>query len=325
MKKFSALLCLLLFFPALSRAEITPHADNLNWLRKIAVAPHQLNYSGVFVYQSGNRVETSRITHLSDEAGEHEKLEALDGARREVIRNNDQVYCYYPDKNTVVIEKRRAIKPFPSLLPRQLSDLTENYRIRKGATERVAGFESQVIVLEPKDAFRYTRVLWADAATGLLLKTNARNEKNEVIEQFYFTQLAIGGKIDKNLFVPKRLASKAPEDPFVTQDESGLAVPETSGWEVTQLPPGFKKIKELKRTMPGKKHPVQHLVYSDGLAAVSIFIEPREGDAVEEGLMSQGAINVFSKALPGYKVIVLGEVPAATVTQIANSVVYRGK
>lgn len=325
MKKFSAILCLMLFFPALSRAEITPQADSLNWLRKIAVAPHQLNYTGVFVYQSGNRIETSRISHLADEDGEYEKLEALDGVPREVIRHNDDVYCYYPDKNVVVAEKRRSIKPFPSLLPRQLSDLTENYRVKKGSLERVAGFESQVIVLEPKDTYRYIRVLWADTGTGMLLKTNVRNETNEVIEQFSFTQLAIGGKIDKNVFALKKSVPKVRDDSRSAQEKHPSAGPESSGWEVTQLPPGFKKINELTRTMPGRKFPVHHLVYSDGLAAVSVFIEPREGGSTEEGLMPQGAINVFSKSIAGYRVIVLGEVPPATVTQIANSVAYHGK
>lgn len=324
MKKLSALLCLMLFFPALSRAEITPQADTLNWLRKIAVAGHQLDYAGVFVYQSGNRIETSRVTHIADEGGEYEKLEALDGSPREVIRHNDDVYCYYPDKNVVVVEKRRTIKSFPSLLPRQLSDLMENYRVKKGATERVAGFDSQVIVLEPKDTYRYTRVLWADAATGLLLKTNVRNEKNEVIEQFSFTQLAIGGKVDKNIFVPKP-APRVHEESFFAPEKHASVGSETSGWEVTQLPQGFKKINELMRTMPGKKYPVRHLVYSDGLAAVSVFIESREGAAGEEGLRPQGAINVYSKMVSGYKVIVLGEVPPVTVTQIANSVAYHGK
>lgn len=320
MKKLAAILCLSLFYPLVAGAEITPQADNLNWLRKIAVAPHQLNYAGVFVYQSGNRIETSRISHMVDETGEHEKLEALDGTPREVIRHNDDVSCYFPDKNTVVIEKRRSIKPFPSLLPRQLSDLTENYRVKKGGTERVSGFDSQVIILEPKDAYRYARVLWADMATGLLLKTRVRDEKNEVVEQFAFTQLSIGGKMDKAAFLPKH-AAEVPS----ALEKPGSVEEENSGWEVAQLPAGFRKVRELKRTMPGKKHPVRHLVYSDGLASVSVFIEPREGAAAEEGLMPQGAINVFSKTVGGFKVIVLGEVPPVTVTRIAHSLTYRGK
>jgi len=325
MKKLAAIICFSMFFPALSGAEVTPQADSLNWLRKIAVAPHQFNYTGVFVYQSGNRIETSRISHMVDETGEHEKLEALDGSPREVIRHNDEVLCYFPDKNTVVVERRRSIKPFPSLLPRQLSELTENYRVKRGGMERVSGFDSQLITLEPKDAYRYTRVLWADAATGLLLKTHVRNEKSEVIEQFAFTQLAIGGEIDKSVFLPKYLTAKIPEAVPGAPEKRGPAGEETSGWEVARLPAGFKKIHELKRTMPGKKHPVRHLVYSDGLASVSVFIEPRGSGAAEEGLMPQGAINVFSKTVGGFKVIVLGEVPPVTVTQIAGSVIYRGK
>ncbi len=324
MKKYSVFLGLFLLLPAYSQAEITPQADSLNWLRKISAASHQLNYSGVFVYQNSGRIETSRITHMADESGEHEKLETLDGSLREVIRNNEQVYCYIPEKNTVVIERRRSIKPFPALFPRQMSDLTDNYAIRKGGTERVAGFDSQVLILEPKDGYRYTRTLWADASTGLLLKTNVRNEKNEIVHQFAFTQLVIGGKIDKQIFDAQRLPKAKTVDASVPEDKD-VAGQGQYGWEFTRIPQGFRKIRELMRPMPGRKQPVLHIVFSDGLAAVSVFIEPQGKAPVEEGLVPEGSMNVYTRVASGHKITVLGEVPAVTVTQIANSVVFHGR
>jgi sigma-E factor negative regulatory protein RseB len=321
MKNILALVCLF-GVSSCVLAENTPQADNLNWLRRIAMAAHQQNYAGVFVYQSGERTETSRVSHMVDEDGEHERLDTLDGLSREVIRNNELVYCFQPDKNLMLVEKRQSIQPFPSLLPRQLSDLTENYLIRKGGTERVAGFDAQVITLEPKDNFRYTRTLWAETNSGLLLKTNVRNEAGNVVGQFAFTQLSIGGKIDKSQFVPR------PDVPRILL--GGGAAParmDGQAWEVTQVPPGFKKIVDINRTMPGKEGPVRHMVFSDGLATVSVFIEPvgKGKEKVEEGGALQGSFHVYTRVVAGNRVTVLGGVPSATVMQVANSVAVHKK
>lgn len=319
MKNILAFVCLF-GVTSCAFAETTPQADNLNWLRRIATAAHQQNYAGVFVYQSGERTETSRVSHMVDENGEHERLDTLDGLSREVIRNNDQVYCFQPDKNVMLVEKRQSIQPFPSLLPKQLSELTENYQIRKGGMERVAGFDAQVITLEPKDSFRYMRTLWAEVTTGLLLKTNVRNESGGIVGQFSFTQLVIGGKIDKSQFVPRQDVPKT--------SVSGGAVPgrgDGQVWEVTQVPPGFKKIVDINRTLPGKDGTVRHMVFSDGLATVSVFIEPAGKDKVEDGGTLQGSFHVYTRLVSGNRVTVLGSVPAATVMQVANSVAMRKK
>ncbi len=303
---------------ATAAAENTPQLDGMNWLRKAAAAAHQLNYRGIFVYQSGGRMETSRITHLVDEGGEHEKLEILDGLPREVVRTNEQVSCYLPDKNTVITEKRKNIKKFPSLLPKQLSDLTENYAVKKGKVERVAEQDAQVILLEAKDGFRYTRALWIDTETGLLLKTAVLNEKGEVVDQFAFTQIEIGGTINKEQLAPRLIVPSR-----ATRTRGG----EEGGgghWEVTQPPPGFKKIVDLTRTLPGRTAPVDHLVYSDGLVAVSVFVEPvAQGEKATEGLSSQGAIHLYTRLLGTSKVTALGEVPPSTVKQVAYSVTPR--
>ena len=180
--------------PAL--AEPLPPPAGVAWLQKIASAARKLNYTGTFVYQYGAQVETSRIWHYVDASGEYEKLETLDGPAREVIRNNDEVLCYYPDSKTVKVEKRRP-KPFPALVPEHLTALTEYYNIRIGDRERIAGYEAQSLILEPKDGLRYGHKFWADVDTGLLLKARMMNERRETVEQFAFTQLTIGGVFDK--------------------------------------------------------------------------------------------------------------------------------
>ncbi|MET0216797.1 MAG: MucB/RseB C-terminal domain-containing protein [Burkholderiales bacterium] len=302
--------------PAL--AEPLPPPAGVAWLQKIASAARKLNYTGTFVYQYGTQVETSRIWHYVDASGEYEKLETLDGPVREVIRNNDEVLCYYPDSKTVKVEKRRP-KPFPALVPEHLTALTEYYNIRIGERERIAGYEAQSLILEPKDGLRYGHKFWADVDTGLLLKARMMNERRETVEQFAFTQLTIGGVFDKEALKSNYNAHV----PGWSLDSANPAEPATvdTGWVVTSYPAGFKKILETKRTLPGRPSPVSHIVYSDGLAAISIFIEPMGPERRSvHGISHQGAINIYSRPLAEHMVTVLGEAPSATVVQMGKSV-----
>ena len=302
--------------PAL--AEPLPPPAGVAWLQKIASAARKLNYTGTFVYQYGTQVETSRIWHYVDASGEYEKLETLDGPAREVIRNNDEVLCYYPDSKTVKVEKRRP-KPFPALVPEHLTALTEYYNIRIGDRERIAGYEAQSLILEPKDGLRYGHKFWADVDTGLLLKARMMNERRETVEQFAFTQLTIGGVFDKEALKSNYNAHV----PGWSLDSANPAEPATvdTGWVVTSYPAGFKKILETKRTLPGRPSPVSHIVYSDGLAAISIFIEPMGPERRSvHGISHQGAINIYSRPLAEHMVTVLGEAPSATVVQMGKSV-----
>jgi hypothetical protein len=172
------------------------------WLQRIANAARQLNYAGTFVYQHGDTVETSRIVHLVEGASEIEKLETLDGPRREVVRTQDIVYTYHPDDKSLRVERRRAGRSFPQLLPDQLTSITEHYEIRKVEVERVGGLEAQALILEPRDGLRYGHKFWADTEYRLLLKAKMIGERNHTMELFAFTQLQIGGTISRDLLKP---------------------------------------------------------------------------------------------------------------------------
>src|SRR3981081_2592726 len=171
------------------------------WLKKIQSAAQRLNYSGTFVYQQGNLMRTSRITHVLDGRNEIEKLEVLDGKPREYIRNNEEIICYVPEAKTLLVEKRVTQDVFPAILAANPADLAEHYNIRKGETGRVAGFDCQAVLLEPKDNLRYGYKLWAEKSTGLLLRAQTLNEKSEVVERTAFAQIAIGN-IDPNRVRP---------------------------------------------------------------------------------------------------------------------------
>jgi len=312
------LACLLGFVTAAAYGAEAPDGA-FGWLQRIATAAHQLNYTGSFVYQHGQQVETSRITHLTDAAGEHEKLVTLDGSPRQIFRNNDEVYCFLADDKTVMVDKHHVNTGFPALLPQQIADLKEYYDVRLDGRERVAGRDCQVIYLAPKDQFRYGHRLWADIQTGLLLKTSTWSDQKNIVDQFTFTDIKIGAPIDRNDVRPALNGKKLIRS---TGEGNPQPLPIDSGWEIGPTPPGFKRIMAVKRVLPGASVPVNHIVFSDGLAAASVFIEPATNKTTP-GLSHQGAMHVYTRKVADYQVKVLGEVPSATVMQIGDAVSFR--
>jgi len=311
--------------PLLAAEPTTPAVsqDGLALLTQMASASRRLNYSGTFVYQHAEQNETSRIVHFVNPAGgEFEKLETLDGPAREVIRTNDQVTCYLPDSKTVIIEKR-STRRFPALLPEQLSGVADNYVVSVTGMDRVAGFDCRVVVLEPKDKLRYGHQFCAEAGSGLPLRARTFSEKHQQLEAFALTDLRIGGSFSRDQ-VRSRYAAKSKDWKV---DHSALAisdVPADTGWSLTRQPTGFKKMTELKRSIAGRSTMVSHIVYSDGLAAISVFIEPLPKARPARSLSHQGAVNIYIRPVAEHLVTVLGEAPAATVMQIANSLEFRG-
>lgn len=299
-----------------AQAQTTPEA--LDWLRKIYQATEKLSYTGTFVYQQDDRSETSRIAHLAGEAGGSEKLEVLDGTPREILRTRDEIRCYLPESRTVKVDRRRDPRAFPALLPEQVGALAEHYVITLGETRRIAGFDCQAIVLTPKDDLRYGYKLWADARSGMLLKARTFNRDGHTVEQFTFTQLDIG-KVPSARLRPPRTA----KDWHIERAEGTPTDLAQAGWRVGAELPGFRKIVEIKRMLRDAQ-PVAQMVYSDGLAAVSVFIEPldKRAEAPRFGISSMGAVNVYTREVAHHLVTVVGEAPAASVQRIGDTVEY---
>ena len=290
--------------------------ETLAWLRKMQDAAQKLSYTGTFVYQNGSRSETSRITRFVEAGGDIEKLEVMDGVPREIVRTRDTVRCYLPGARLVKVD-RRTERGFPALLPERISAVAKNYDISLGETRRIAGYDCQAVVLTPKDNLRYGYRLYADSASGMLLRAVTLDANGEQIEQFMFTQLAIGG-VTRNM-VKSRHASRTWRVEDAEASPARLA-----GWGLSSELPGFHKVIELKRRLSDSR-PASQMVYSDGLAAVSVFIESLEGrpEPVRPGLASMGAIHMYTREVANHVVTVVGEAPAASVQRIANAVEYR--
>ena len=297
------------------------NAESLDWLKIVAFAAHQTDYSGVFVYQYDNRIETSRIIHVVEADGEYEKLESLDGPKRKIIRHHGQVWCYINHKMVQVDSQQVRIR-FPAFLPEQISTLSANYQAEQIGVARVAGYNAQVILFEPKDNLRYAHKIWADTGSGLLLKAAVLGDKDQIIEQYTFTQLQIGGNIDRSWISTTAPGNSLPVSPELAKG----GTPVNSGWTVGALPAGFKKTMEIQRPMRGRHTPVTQIVFSDGLSAISVFIEPDDGDEDNVGgLSSRGAVNLYHKVVAGHLFTVVGEVPARTAIQVLDSIRYKGK
>ncbi len=311
-----AFLLVLLAGAPLARAESVAE-----WLERTSLAARKLNYVGTIVYQHAGHVETSRLVHLNEGGVETEKLVNLDGPAREVIRSQGEVRCFYPDAKVVRIEPRTFRNAFPSLSPLQQKSLAEFYEFSVAETSRVAGMEAQAYIFKPKDGLRYGHKFWAEIGTGLLLKARILNEKDEVVEQFAFTDVVLGAHVDRDMVKPSW--PPAPPDWKVLQTGPDDVEAHDTGWAVAKLPPGFVKIGEGFRKLRGKRVRVAHLVFSDGLVAVSVFIEPTGAAAHPTGMLQQGGVNVYIRQLDDQVVTVLGEAPPATVRQIAYSVSRR--
>jgi len=303
----------------LAQAQAQAPADGMTLLRRIYEATEKLSYSGTFVYQQGERSETSRITRLAGPRGGLERVGVLDGTPREIIRTRDTVRCYLPESQTVKVERRTDPRAFPAMLPEQVSELARNYTISRGEPVRIAGYDCDAVILTPKDQLRYGYMLWSDVNTGMLLKARTFDHKGETVDQFSFAQLAVGS-VPRERMKPRHQAQNwRVEDAAVTP--ANLA---RSGWTLGAELPGFRKIIEVTRRL-SEARPVGQMVYSDGLAAVSVFIEPMSGRAetMRPGPSSLGAFQIYTREVANHIVTVVGEAPAVSVQRIATAVEFR--
>lgn len=304
--------------------------DALAWLKKAQAAAQKLNYSGTFIFQQADQVRMSRVTHVFDGKNELEKLEVMDGQPREFLRKNDDVACYILETRTIQVEKKGFSQEFfPAMLAANSSGVSDHYEVHKlPDSGRAAGFDCDIIELAPKDNLRYGYRLWVEKNTGLLMRAQTLNEKHDVVEQVFFAQVAIGG-IDKNS-VHTSFANVGlwHVEIMPTTEEQSL------NWSVVGVPAGFKKTHQIKRMVPDRgnfppgmpvgMHPVEQMIFSDGLAAISVFVEPGSQSGTE-GFLQQGAMNIVGKRQGGYWVVVMGEVPPAAISNVANSIEFKNQ
>ena len=309
-------------------ALITPYsttfaAEDEAWLilQKASQAARELSYQGVFMYQSEGNAKSVQITHMNYGQGEYARMVVLDGTPREVLSQGNDVVIFSPKNEKVVIEKRRGQNMFPALLPANMTAIKLSYQARLGEIERIGGREGQVVYLEPRDNLRYGYKFWADKQYGLLLKAMTANERKEPMEQMAFSQLTLMSGQNMDWFQPNVDLHKT----YVMEETNASITPaDTVHWTVSKIPPGYRKTDEVQRTVPGKSSPLTHILFSDGLASVSLFIEMLPKNAQpKKGHTTMGATNLYASNIDGYQIVVVGEVPEATVAQFATAVTFK--
>jgi sigma-E factor negative regulatory protein RseB len=291
-----------------------PAQEARDWLERMNRAVSELNYRGTFVHVLDGNSEMLHIVHRHADGQSGERILSLDGAGREIVRQGDRVQGILPDQRVVLFETRSDVSPLVSALPNTTAELEPHYEITLGGTARVADRAVQVLEIKPRDEFRYGYMLWLDHETAMPLQSQLVDEQGRVVEQILFTEIEVPADIPAS-------ALEATIDTMLRAPESTPLAAEIP-WRAAAVPGGFKLSVATQSPIAGSDTPVEHLVYSDGLATVSVFIEdPQTKADVRDGFSNVGSTNAFSLTVRGRKVTAMGEVPRQTVRTIASSLV----
>jgi sigma-E factor negative regulatory protein RseB len=314
--------CALVGLAAAAEVQPAPQQDGSprEWLEKMNSALAQRNYDGTFLHLSEGRVETMRIVHRVVGGEVTERLMSLDGSGREFVRNSTELTCYLPDKNTILVEPRQSSGPFFGTLPQFNPGVAQVYELNTLPGIRILGRAAHGIAVSPKDQFRFGYRLWLDQQTGMPLKTQLCDSSGRLIEQIQFAHLEMPDSIPDSALKPSMPLAGMQVIRQAAHDDS---VKKGAGFRAIELPPGFHLMVAGARMLSGMGDPVMHLVYSDGLATVSVFVEPGIAETrspQQQELARVGSGFAFSTIVQGHQVTAVGEVPAQTVEFIANSV-----
>jgi sigma-E factor negative regulatory protein RseB len=319
-------------FAPLAHAQVEPAAATLEmrtWLLRIHNAASQRNFQGTFVVSGGGSVASARIAHFCDGRNQYERIESLDGPARQVFRHNDLVHTLWPATRVALLEQRDLLTAFPGLLHGGDDNIHEVYDVKALPAERVAGRDADVLLVRPRDAHRYGYRLWADKASGLLLRSDVLGERSEVLETAAFSDVVIGirpqvGSVTQPM---RRLEGYRIVRPVLRPTRL-----EAEGWSLRVVTPGFKQVSCVRRPMDGPEvaagtaapRDVLQVIYSDGLTHVSVFIEPFNPELHTRPLLTTvGATQTLMTRLADAWVTVVGDVPASTLRAFAGGLERR--
>lgn len=304
--------------PSGQAAEAAAPPPATQWLERMNRSLTDRNYDGTFSHWQGGTVQMLRIIHRLQDGKVAERLVSLDGSGREFVRAGETLTCYLPDRRTVLVEQRPAQQSLVSF-PAVTEQTASYYDIREVARMRLNRRDTHLIEISPRDQYRYGYKLWIDDATAMPLKTQLCDAGGRVIEQIVFASLTMPARIADSAFKPEVATSgfqwlrntAAPPPPAQLPAE----------WRALRLPPGFHMVVRGAQTLPGSTTPVDQVVFTDGLASVSVFVELRtpDGGAVQQVQSTcMGSSCAFSTWADGRKVTAVGEVPPATVRFFAT-------
>ena len=287
------------------------------WLQRMGAAVQSTNYQGTVLRIQDGKAEALKVVHSVTDGVIREKVVAQEGNGLEIIRNGNEVHCILPDRQSVLVEEWDDQSTLFSTLPSSEIRLGSEYDLAIVREDRVAGRKAVLIAIRPHDDYRYGHRIWLDTETGFPLQTQVIDEDGTAIEQVKFADISLNAEIHASALAPSYST-----DDYRWFDRPGRHSSRSieTDWASEELPPGFEAVSVHEEQMPGSDEPVTHILFSDGLANVSVFIATT-GEAV--GPSSYGGSNSFSVLKDGRHITAVGEVPAPTVKQIATTMQRR--
>jgi len=290
------------------------------WLMRMHEAARLRSYVGTFVVSSsGGAMSSARIWHIGDAVQQVERVEVLTGAPRSTFRRNDEVTTFLPEHRVVRTERRESLGLFPGLLKSPDSSIQEFYSARRVGVDRVAGFDADIVQLAPRDGLRFGYRLWSEKRSGLVIKMQTLDGEGNVLEQAAFSEL----QLDTPLRADKLAQMMQPPQGWRVERADAVKTDAAAeGWALRSAVAGFKPMSCYKR--PAGPPGAIHWVFSDGLASVSLFVEPYDRQRhAQEGLFASGATQTLARRLEDWWLTVVGEVPPQTLKSFAQSLERR--
>jgi len=285
-------------------------------LTRMSASLRALDFQGSFVYEHDGRVDALRIFHLGGER-ERERLVSLTGPRSEIVRDERTITCVQPGAVPTQFANH-AGSPLLPLVP-NLRGLNAQYSVTLGGEDRVAGYVVRVVDIAPRDQYRYGYRLWLQRDTQLPLRSAILDAAQRPLEQFMFVALDVGARPSETDLLPGESLDSA-VSPTVGEERINTK----PRWTVPQAPAGFRLVRTQR--LQGTALEAEQLVYTDGVASVSIYVEPRTDSSpvATESASMRGALSIHSRSDGSLQITALGDVPPATVKAMALGVRARG-
>lgn len=289
-------------------------ADEIGrWLERMAQSIDTSSYTGIAIRQQDSSIETLIVRRAKIDGVLREYLKNQEGPVMEFIRSDDEVQCAVPDKKAVLVDRWTSDSMLFTTIPNDPARYAGAYQLKLESSDRVAGRTVQAMFVEPQDKLRFAHRLWLDVETGFPLRTQVINSDDTVISEIRFAQVQFDPQLSAEDFT-----SEYEIDAYRWVERTKLTSSATPAeWVSEALPVGFQKISIHQEALRGKDS-VIHILYSDGLSSVSVFVEPDE-KRVTTTRSRVGGANSYSTTVDGYRVTAVGEVPAATTERIALS------
>lgn len=303
--------------------EVAPAGPMQAFLKRIADGNRHRSFTGTFVVSSPNTLSSARIWHVCEGPEQVERVDALTGTPRSTFRHNDLVTTFWPETGLARSEKRESLGVFASRLRGVGADLAEHYKLRaSGQLERVAGVPAELFELQPRDNLRFAYRLWLEPQSALVVKLQTLDSQGRVLEQSAFSELQLDAPLKLDALV--RMMSRL-EGYRVEKVQPVKTTLEAEGWTFKKpLPAGFDPVQCQRRPAPASGQAGVHCVFSDGLASVSLFLEPLPGKAdTRESLMAMGATHTLRTQLQHHAATLMGEVPPATLKLFVSALERR--